>query len=49
MSLSTFADFPFLNEALHKNTVTMAVCVPSAIQDQSIPFTLEGRECIWSC
>lgn len=39
----TFADFPF-HEALHKNIAHKGYVTPSAIQDQSIPFTLEGRD-----
>ncbi|UTX51041.1 DEAD/DEAH box helicase [Candidatus Saccharibacteria bacterium TM7i] len=39
----TFADFPF-HPALHKNIAHKKYTTPSAIQDQSIPFTLEGRD-----
>ncbi len=38
-----FADFPFV-DALHKNIAHRGYVTPSAIQDQSIPFTLEGRD-----
>ncbi len=40
-----FSDFPF-HEALHKNIAHKGYEVPSAIQDQSIPHTLEGKDVI---
>lgn len=39
----TFADFPF-HEILHKNIAHQGYERPSAIQDQSILHTLEGRD-----
>lgn len=40
-----FVDFPF-SEALQKNIAYKGFVKPSAIQDQSIPATLEGRDVI---
>ncbi len=40
-----FADFPFVPK-LHSNIQHKGYDMPSAIQDQSIPFTLEGRDVI---
>ncbi len=40
-----FADFPF-HDALHQNIAAKGYEVPSPIQDQSIPYTLEGGDVI---
>jgi ATP-dependent RNA helicase RhlE len=40
-----FADFPF-NAALHANVAKRGYTAPSPIQDQAIPFVLEGRDVI---
>lgn len=44
-SKHTFADFPF-TERLHENVRKKGYEVPSAIQDQAIPFVLEGKDLI---
>jgi len=41
----TFADFPF-SDALKQNIADKGYTVPSAIQDQAIPFILEGKDVI---
>ncbi len=40
-----FADFPF-TAALHANVAKRGYTAPSPIQDQAIPFVLEGRDVI---
>jgi len=40
-----FADFPFGSQ-LHHNITTKGYDTPSAIQDQAIPFIIEGRDVI---
>ena len=44
-SKHAFMDFPF-NESLQKNIAHKGYQNPSAIQDQSIPFILEGKDLI---
>jgi len=44
-SKNTFADFPFGNQ-LHSNIDKKGYTVPSAIQDQAIPYIIEGRDVI---
>lgn len=40
-----FADFPFCDQ-LHKNVLAKGYETPSAIQDQAIPFILDGKDII---
>jgi ATP-dependent RNA helicase RhlE len=43
--INTFADFG-LNDALYANIVAAGFVAPSPIQDQTIPFALEGKDVI---
>lgn len=44
-SKNTFADFPFGNQ-LRSNIVKKGYEIPSAIQDQAIPYIIEGKDII---